>query len=330
MAESGRPRPTQRDYIARVNRVIDHIQANLDGDLTLAELARVAHFSPYHFHRIFRALVGETCKQFVRRLRLERAAHKLVYSPSASITAIALDAGFSSSESFARAFRDCFGVTASEWRTRAQLDTDGEFSIADRKIGQVIRKPAHSIDVQATYGPSGTISWRLTMNQPSKLTATVEVHNRPAVRVAYLRHIGPYAGNQQLFAELFGKLAHWAGARGLLGRPDALFMSMYHDDPSVTEADKLRMSACIPIPEGTGVDGEIGETTVPGGRYASARFEINADQYAQAWEAIYGGWLPNSGFEPDDRPAIEVYHNNPQEHPEGKHIVEMLLPVKAG
>jgi AraC family transcriptional regulator len=64
------------EYTARINRVLDHVHENLDGDLSLRALARVARFSPHHFHRIFSALVGETCHQFVRRVRLERAAQK--------------------------------------------------------------------------------------------------------------------------------------------------------------------------------------------------------------------------------------------------------------
>jgi AraC family transcriptional regulator len=101
------------EYTARINRVIDYIVANLHGDLTLETLARVAHFSPYHFHRIFGAMVGETLHQFIQRLRIERAASMLVVNPKKSITEIALDCGFSGSAAFARVFRDTFGREAS-------------------------------------------------------------------------------------------------------------------------------------------------------------------------------------------------------------------------
>ncbi|MBL7135447.1 MAG: helix-turn-helix transcriptional regulator [Candidatus Marinimicrobia bacterium] len=78
--------------------------------MTLNELVAVAHFSPFHFHRLFRAFVGETLKQFIQRIRLEKAAERLITNPLESITAIALDSGFSGSATFARAFKEYFCV----------------------------------------------------------------------------------------------------------------------------------------------------------------------------------------------------------------------------
>ena len=109
------------EYRARINRVIDYIEANIDRDLSLSELAEVAHFSPFHFHRIFRAMVGETLNGFIQRIRLEKAAMKLALNPRESITEIALDCGFSSPSVFARAFRETFGMSASQWRSGGYL-----------------------------------------------------------------------------------------------------------------------------------------------------------------------------------------------------------------
>jgi AraC family transcriptional regulator len=103
-------------YASRINRVYDHIQANLDKELTLAELADVARFSPYHFHRLFHAMVGETLNAFIQRLRVEKAAAMLLQNPGESITDIAFFCGFSGSSVFARAFREAFGRSASQWR----------------------------------------------------------------------------------------------------------------------------------------------------------------------------------------------------------------------
>jgi AraC family transcriptional regulator len=105
------------EYLARINRVMDHVEQNLDRTLRLDELARVANFSPFHFHRIFSALVGETLSDFIRRLRLERSAQRLIDNPKKSITEVALDAGFGHSAAFAKAFRERFGMSASAWRT---------------------------------------------------------------------------------------------------------------------------------------------------------------------------------------------------------------------
>jgi AraC family transcriptional regulator len=109
---------TRNEYAARMNRVVDYIQGHLADPLDLERLAAVACFSPFHFHRLFSAWMGETLQVFVPRLRLERAAQLLVFNRLRSISEIALECGFSSSSAFARAFKGAFGVSASEWRER--------------------------------------------------------------------------------------------------------------------------------------------------------------------------------------------------------------------
>src|SRR5512135_2703266 len=107
---------TLHDYKRRLLRVLVHIQQHLDDALGLPELAGLACFSPYHFHRIFKGMVGESVKEHIRRLRLERAASRLKLG-TASVTSIALDAGYESHEAFTRSFRSVFGVSPSQFRT---------------------------------------------------------------------------------------------------------------------------------------------------------------------------------------------------------------------
>lgn len=117
----------------------------------------------------------------------------------------------------------------------------------------------------------------------------VEVRDMPEFHVAYVRHIGPYKGNSELFERLFEKLMKWAGPRGLLRFPETKVLTVYHDDPEITDEDKLRTSACITVPEDTPVKGEIGKMTIPGGKFALARFEISTEEFE---DAGYGhGWL---------------------------------------
>ena len=315
------------DYEGRINRVIDHIEAHIDEPLRLDDLARVACFSRFHFHRLFTAMTGETLGQFVSRLRLERSASQLLQSPDRSITEVALDSGFGSSASFARAFKGRFGVSATDWRRSPSLRKMGN---ADRKDGQAVRNPREAVAVSsARLDPvTSTLHWRIEMKTASNLKAEVEVRDTEPMEVAYVRHVGPYAGDAALFGRLFGKLMGWAGPRGLI-RPDAACLTVYHDNPGVTQEEKLRTSVCLQVPPGTPVEGDVGLMTLPGGPTAFARFELSADQFGDAWQAVYGGWLPESGYQPDDRPAFELCLNNPAEHPEGKHIVEICVPVRA-
>src|SRR3954469_21906532 len=109
---------TRREYAARMNRVVDYIQSHLAEPLDLERLAAVACFSPFHFHRLFHAWMGETLQAFVHRLRLERAAHLLLFNPAQSISEIALECGFSPPSTFARAFKTAYGQSATDFRNR--------------------------------------------------------------------------------------------------------------------------------------------------------------------------------------------------------------------
>lgn len=319
----------REEYLSRINRVIDYIETNLDKQLSLDTLADVACFSPYHFHRLFGALTGETLGQFIQRLRIERSAGKLIQDTRKSITSIAFECGFSSSAGFARAFREAFGMSASEWRAGGGR-THRKIGKAESNTGKSIGKTRQDITVASLYIESDHITqtWRIEMKEKPRIQATVVVKEVPEMPVAYVRHIGPYAGNAKLFKELFGKLMSWAGPRGLIRFPETRMVTLYYDNPEITDESRLRVDACISVPQETPAEGEIGRMTIPGGKYAVAHFEISPDQYGDAWNAVYGGWLPESGYVPDDRPCFELYLNDSEQHPEGKHIVDIYAPVK--
>ena len=233
------------EYAARINRVIDHIQGHLADDLSLPKLAAVAHFSPFHFHRIFHAFVGETLNQFIQRIRLEKAACLLVVTPKMPITAIALDCGFSGSPVFARAFKETFGMTASQWRTggyKVHRNRSKTESNIDQQLGNLrkaISKKRKDYQISSMYIDPETnhLTWRIDMKE--KKEATVKVRDLPEMTVAYIRHIGPYKADAELFGRLFNSLFTWAGPRGLLRFPETKVMSVYYDDPEITDAEKF-------------------------------------------------------------------------------------------
>lgn len=321
--EIERRKRLRAEYQARINRVIDHIEENLGRDLSLEELARVACFSPYHFHRIFRALVGEPLSQFVRRIRLERAAGQLASQPHKPVTDIALDLGFSGSAAFSRAFKDWFGRSASEWRETALRSAPSKKRKQKSKPGKTDRKPRKDDRSSSAYS-DGVIHRYRRMNMNDKLKFDVEVKDLPELVVAYVRHIGPFPGIKGAFE----KLTSWAGPRGLIRVPESKFLAVYHDNPDITDEAKLRSSACLTVPAGTPVAGEVGTMTIPGGRFAVARFEVADGEFGEAWNAFYGRWLPESGFQPDDRMCYEVYLNDFRTHPQRKHIINICMPVK--
>jgi AraC family transcriptional regulator len=273
-------------------------------------------------------MTGETLNQFIQRLRVEKAASQLIYNPKKSITEIALDCGFSGSAPFARAFKEMFQMSASEWRAGGHRTHPRKNRQMDSNIYQPPGKIRQDFSLSMMYidPVTNNPTWRI--NMLDKTAVQIEVKEMPAWPVAYVRHIGPYQGDAQLFAGLFEKLGRWAGPRGLLQQPEAQFLSVYHDDPEITADEQLRVEVCLTVPEDTPVEGDIGKMVIPGGKYVVGRFELSEQEYGAAWQMIYGEWLPQSGYQPDDGPAYERMLNSPEQHPEHKHLVEICVPVK--
>ncbi len=317
------PGQLRGEYTARINRVMDHITQNLHRELDLKTLAAVAGFSAFHFHRVFRAMTGETLFQFIQRLRLEKAAGLLRLKSGPSITDIAFDCGFSGSAPFARAFRESFKMSASQWRAAA----DSKIGNIQSKTGKGRRNQRQDCAVTLHYNAGSKLYWRLRMSK-NKKTVHVEVKELPEMHVAYVRHTGPYKNDGELFRRLFTRIMQWAGSRNLLRFPETKVIAIYHDDPAITDEVKQRVSCCVSVPADTKADGEIGRMTIPRGKYALARFELAVGEYEEAWSAVFKGWLPASGWQCDDRPCFELYHNNCDEHPQKKSIVDICVPVR--
>ncbi len=317
-------------YRSRINLAVDYIERNLGRDFALEEIAAVAGFSKYHFHRIFHTFTGETLFQFIQRLRLEKGATMLLNDPAKPVTDIALECGFAGSSSFAKSFKQYFGYTATNWRDlgHAACMSESNPGKADSKRGQQLRNAGKAVVPSNVYIEyvSNTQIWRYELME--NVNRVVEVKELPETTLAYVRYVGPYKGDGQLFEGLFGRLFQWAGPRNLLRFPETQIIIIYHDNPEITDEAKLRVSVSISVPVDTAVDGEIGKMVLPAGKYALARFELSSDEYQEAWDWVYRTWLPESGYQPDDRPCFEMYHNDPKTHPEGKSIVDICIGVK--
>ena len=316
----------RKEYIARINKVQDYIDKNISTKLRLEELASVANFSKFHFHRIFAAIIGETLNGYIQRIKLEKAATLLAINPDLPITEILLDCGFSSSSVFARSFKEMFGKSASEWRKEKfqEFSNIGQLDSNKSEVAEKLNK--YFGDVLLTKNGEVKMNEVREIINPKK----VEVKSIDEFTVAYIRYIGPYKGNSELFTNLFTRLFNWATPRNLVNFPQTKVISIYHDNPEITDEDNLRTSVCISIPEDTEVGGEVGKMKIEGAKYAIASFELSGSaDYQKAWNYVFSEWLPTSGFIPDDKPSYELYLNSPDEHPEKKHIVDIYIPVKA-
>jgi len=306
---------SKQEYIARINRVMDYIGRNLDKPIDLSVMADIASFSPYHFHRIFTYIVGETPNNFVLRIRLEKAGQLLQDSPKVTISEIATQCGFGNNSSFSRAFRSYFGMSAKEFREqdKAIYIKDGiRYSKNCKPISKIGKNP-QQINAQLCS---------VEFNKLIIMDTKIEIKQMPELNLIYCRHMGAFNKIGQAYENLF----KWAIPRGLV-TPETKTVTVYHDDPSITSIDKVRQDASIIVKGDVKVEGEIGKSTVKGGKYAVGRFEIKETEFEEAWNTMCS-WFTESGYQPEDGSTYELYHNDYREHPEHRFIVDICIPVK--
>lgn len=302
---------SKEEYISRLNKAIDYIIKNIDKQFTLDELASESCFSKFHFSRIFQSIIGESPFRFIQHIRLEKAAAMLIYNVKDSISNIADQCGFTDIAIFSRNFKHYFNLSATQYRNEKSNKS------------QMKSKEEQEQEIAMAYfcNELKTIKWRTEM----KISKGIEVKELPKMTLAYLRNVGPYNGNQQLFQHLRNKLFSWAGARELFFEKDFKFLVLYHDDPNIAISDNLIMDLAITVPDKINVDGEIGKMVIEGGKYAVARFELTGKEFPDAWNWIFAQWLPVSGFQPDSKPCFEIYLQEPKE---GNYLIEICVPVK--
>ncbi len=308
---------SRKEYIARINRVMDYIEKHIDQPIDLNRLAQIAHFSPFHFHRIFSLVVGETPNTFLQRVRVEKAAQLLKDTPDLYISEIAYKCGFNNVSNFSRTFRSYFEITAKSYREteNAVLSKNG---LLYSKNGKLIRKNGKlHLDLDSQFC---SVEFKNLIIMNTK----IEVQEMPEMKVVYCRHMGAF----DQISKAYEKLMRWVAPRGLLNFPETKILTVYHDDPTVTDINKVRQDACITITEDIKVDGEIGKMTVEGGKYAVGRFEISNTEFQEAWNTMCL-WLAESGYQASDGNTYELYHNDHTEHPEHKHILDICIPIKS-
>jgi AraC family transcriptional regulator len=304
---------SRSEYVKRINRVTEFIDEHYHEQVNLDKLAEVAHFSPFHFHRIFSMITGETPADFFLRIRTEKAAQQLRDCRNKSISEIAFDCGFSSLALFARTFRRHFGMNASSFR-RSEKPVFAKDGIYYSKNGQPLRKNG-----QLDTGSNSEICFENLIIMETKIV----VKEMPDMQAVYCRHTGSF--NE--ICKAYDKLFRFAGPRGLI-KADSHTVTVYHDDPSVTEISKVRQSACLVVEGDVEVEGEIGKMTIKGGKFAVGHFEIDVTGFEKAWNTMCA-WFTESGYEPGEGNPYEYYYCDPENHPEHKFVLDICIPVKA-
>jgi AraC family transcriptional regulator len=282
------------NYERQLKKVIQFIGKNLDDEkLDLSQLSEVACFSKYHFHRLFTAYTGLSLQQYIRWLRLKRAAHQLIVNKEKPIIEIAINAGFESHESFTRAFKQACNLNPSEFRAKS--------------------------------------SWKMWEQSPyclpkqGEILMNITIKNIKARRLAVLEHYG----DPEKVGDSVNELINWAKVQLINLKPKAgEAFGFAYDDPQITPATEFRFDLGITIPEQLKLEGKIVEKRLPAGRYAVALHKGSRNNIGDTVYGLYRDWLPGSGEELEDLPCIFCYYNFDHEVAETELITECWLLLK--
>ncbi len=313
----------QNEYRQRVSQVIDHIHYHYGEDLNLDKLASMASMSKFHFHRVFRSVAGEPAGDFIRRIRVKESLNKLIYEPHKSITTIAFECGFSSSQNFTKMFKANRGFTPSDVRKNGSWQTLCEKikNMRGKKREELLRDEVRVYDsIMRVH----QVMLTELLDQPP--VTGVEIKKMPDSQIAYIRNIG--TARSDIDANI-KRLYEWAAPRSLCYESTMLLVMMW-SKPEITPEDKRIFDACITVPESARSDKWVNIQKIPGGLYAVHRCEIKHDNFAntKAWLNLFFNWLIPSIYQFDARPQFQHILNNPYTHPDRHLIMDLYLPVK--
>lgn len=293
-----------QDYRKQIFKAMDYISQRLYLNPTLEEIASEVAISSFHFHRIFRAQVGETIAEFTRRLRMEKAAIGLIESPHGDITRLALRIGFSSSQNFAKAFRHHFSVSPGEYRRRHN-------AVMKSKTGNVT-------PVKSTY--SQTDAMQAAWKDGAFLSASIM--SLPARRLAYMRRLGPY-GKETCQLTHQDLLALFPTRTPL---QPAGMLCLYWDTPEITLASRCRTDVGFELSVGEKPDRGVAVQTLFAGTYAVCKFATRCERIDDAWD-IALDWVRTRGYIHSDKPCYEKYYNE-TDVLRDYYVYDICIPLK--
>jgi AraC family transcriptional regulator len=295
------PAEANSEYAQRINRAIDYLRENLDRQVKLEELAKVACFSEFHFHRIFGAVSGETLKSFTNRLRLEKAARLLRYSHQ-NLTDIALNCGFSSSATFSRAFRSGYDTSPSQFRKTGKIQNSK--ICKDLYSAQEYLLPLSAEEKKAAF--------------------PVRLIDIPERQVAYIRVANAFEMDRVLAA--LNTLIDWAKSQDIFSHGTLFGMSI--DDPHVTPKHLYRYEVCLASPSPFECMEGISKLTMPAMQYAATTVSGDIHTVATATDYLFRGWLINSDYEPEHAPGLEVFLNKDKATDWSHFELDLCIPVR--
>lgn len=280
---------TLDEYQKQMYFIIEYINNHLDSTIDLTKLAALSHFSPFHFHRITRAFLGEPIGAYILRIRLETAAKLIRYS-DLPINIIAERIGYDAASSLSKAFKQFYGISPTEYRTNKN----------------------HSI--------MKTSQTEVTLN-----IKKAKILELPVRKVIYIKLIGEY--KQLDFAGSWQSLWQFVKENKLYSA-GIEHLAIYHDDPHVTEAAKLRTDICLVVQKEATPQGKVGVKELNAGKFALFLYQGSYEHLDRVYNEIYSKLLPESGLKLRDEHCFEKYINNPNQTAPEKLKTEIYIPIE--
>jgi AraC family transcriptional regulator len=306
--------PIEKDHNNRIRKVLAFIQENLSIDIPLAKMAAIANFSPFHFQKLFTQYVGESPKQYVLRLRLERIAHNLILYPEQSVFELSLQSGFSSPSTFSRAFKHYYGKTPDKFR---KLSTTEISMICTSKNNKGKDNDILSHDF-----------WSVKFDENELINLAsggkIEVVKQSSLKVAFIdTHLGSSNAVQNAFRTLY----NLASPRDLIN-DKTRFIGIFFDLPFFTELNKCRFRACITLPVHVDIPKEIAVYEIPENKYATYSLKGSTLDTIKNLIAFKHHWLDKSGYQIAETVGYEEYPTNPATEEYENIERKVFIPVK--
>ncbi|MBD3919968.1 AraC family transcriptional regulator [Paenibacillus sp. PR3] len=302
----------RQEHTAVINKLVEYIDDHMEKPLGLQDLSEQALVSPYHLHRVFKSITGETIHAYLNRIRLEKAASQLKYSETVDISRISRQVGFASASVFARAFRNHFGVSASEYRKLHSINSN---SCAVNSKNSQLRS------AWLAYNEGGA----------NDLELDIRIKRMQPCYIAYTRTNGRVL--EKTFEEnrnhlqTMGSIFDWARQHSLWNPPSTSLVSMEYQDPRVSGTQYKRVDCGLTLPKPIEPIGEIGCRLFAGGQYAVLRiFDTTAHARKQV-KRLWEEWLPHSGFYYTSQPVIILHQNNPSWEPSHRYFIDYAIPI---
>ncbi|PJZ90669.1 hypothetical protein CH369_03685 [Leptospira levettii] len=263
----------------------EKLESNLSKEFALNELAFFSTYSPWHFHRLFSQFQSENVKDYVRRLRLEKAAFE-IKTTSYPILEIALETGYTSQEAFTKAFRKTLGITPAAYRKKFQTKQRNFGGLESLKIFGIGRED-------------------------------ISIKKISSFHLLYKRHIGPYEEMPGFPKDLtfLKPFEQWFTQQKQFSK-DQKWIGISQDDPDITDPDKIRFDIGIPVSSRTQCPSGLGIQIVHGGERLQIRVRLPYEKLPEVYKSVINEFFPKFHRRLANYAPFEVYlKREPKETP---------------